>query len=258
MTIKYTLVNFDPSRYVVHQMLDYSKKLHHSKIIRKTSKGICLFRTEPFIDELYNYAYIIKPHLSKKDLIIIKKFFRNQTYNIKISEKNKKCLLSYGMKFKYIGYNMIADNINKLLPETRPKSIRILEVNNKKSLNDYKIIFSEAFECTLSETNNKFGFLDKIIINKNNRHIKTFVLYEDKIPVCTGSYYAFQKFSIENIGTRKKFRGKGYAYLIMCKLLKEAKKLKYTQACLTASESGSKVYAKVGFQTINTTDTFIP
>jgi predicted GNAT family acetyltransferase len=50
-------------------------------------------------------------------------------------------------------------------------------------------------------------------------------LYENEKPVATGAYYAFDTFSIENIGTLPEARGKGYAQIIVKKLLQEAKKL---------------------------------
>jgi predicted GNAT family acetyltransferase len=126
-----------------------------------------------------------------------------------------------------------------------PPNVTVAKVNNAKVLQDYKLIFGEAFNCSLDDTNQKFGFFDNIIMDQNNEHINTFVLYEDEIPASTGAYYAFDNFSIENIGTKKDFRGKGYAYIIMKLLLQEAKRLNYKTACLVASEAGSHVYKNV-------------
>ena len=92
---------------------------------------------------------------------------------------------------------------------------------------------------------------------EKNKHIKVFVLYENDKPVSTGAYYAFDKFSIENIGTIKSARNRGYAHLIMQILLQEAKKLNYCEACLVASEAGSRVYKKVGFKILAKTNTYI-
>lgn len=86
--------------------------------------------------------------------------------------------------------------------------------------------------------------------------MSSFILYEKDIPVSTGSYYAFDSFSIEHIGTRKDYRGKGYADKIMKTLLQEAQRLKYKQACLSASEAGYHVYLKVGFKVTNKNTTF--
>lgn len=38
-------------------------------------------------------------------------------------------------------------------------------------------------------------------MDPEDTHINTFLLYEHEKPVATGSYYAFDTFSIENIGT---------------------------------------------------------
>jgi predicted GNAT family acetyltransferase len=62
-------------------------------------------------------------------------------------------------------------------------------------------------------------------MNPADTHINAFVLYEDGKPVATGVYYAFDTFSIENIGTLPEARGKGYAQIIVKKLLQEARKL---------------------------------
>jgi predicted GNAT family acetyltransferase len=50
-------------------------------------------------------------------------------------------------------------------------------------------------------------------------------VYENEVPVATGAYYAFDTLSIENIGTLPAARGKGYAQIIVKKLLQEARKL---------------------------------
>ena len=46
------------------------------------------------------------------------------------------------------------------------------------------------------------------MMDPKDTHINVFVLYENNIAVATGAYYAFDKFSIENIGTRNESRGK--------------------------------------------------
>ena len=261
MEIDRHLEQHDPSRYTVYQMLDYAKDIQKIKLIQKFSKDVYLFRTKPFVNSLYNYAQVMKKNLLEKDLVEIKDFFGKDTFRIKIpeNEKLKEFLLSQGLKFKDIGSVMVNDNINKKeYNSPLAENLKIFPVNNEKTLKDYKSIFSEAFDCSLEDTNKKFGFLDEIILDPKNNHVNVFVLHENNIPASTGAYYAFDNFSIENIGTRKTFRGKGYAYKIMNHLLREAKKLKYNQACLVASESGSKVYKKVGFKILTKTNTFIP
>ena len=64
-----------------------------------------------------------------------------------------------------------------------------------------------------------------MLIDTENHHINAFVLYEYEKPVAIGGYYAFDTFDIENIGTIPEARGKGYAQIIVKKLLQEARKL---------------------------------
>lgn len=261
MKINKKLKEFDPSRYTVYQMLNYTKDIQNIELEQKCFNNIYLFKTKPFINSLYNYAHIMKENLSENEIIKIRKFFGDKSFRIKIkeSEKLEKTLTSNEFTFKDVGDIMVNKNINKEENNSSlERDVKILLVNNKKTLNDYKSIFSEAFNCSIKDTNKKFGFLDKIILDPKNNHIKTFVLYENNIPVSTGAYYAFDNFSIENIGTKKEFRGKGYAYNIMWHLLKEAQKLKYNSACLVASEAGSRVYQKVGFKILTKTNTFVP
>ncbi|MEK6817365.1 MAG: GNAT family N-acetyltransferase [Nanoarchaeota archaeon] len=261
MEIDNRLEKYDPSRYTVYQMLDYTKNIQKIKLIQKFSEDIYLFRTKPFVNTLYNHANVMKKSLLERELVEIKNFFGKDTFRIKIpeNEKLKEFLFYQGLKFEDVGSIMVNENIHKKEHNySLVENLEIFPVNNKKTLEDYKSIFSEAFDCSLEDTNKKFGFLDKIILDSKNNHMNAFVLYENNTPVSTGAYYAFDNFSIENIGTRKAFRGKGYAYNIMNHLLKEAQKLKYNQACLVASEAGSRVYKKVGFKILTKTNTFTP
>jgi GNAT superfamily N-acetyltransferase len=130
-------------------------------------------------------------------------------------------------------------------------------VKDLVALQDYKMIFAEAFRKTLEETEEKFWFCDEILLNAEDTHLNAFVLYENGTPATAGAYYAFDYFSVENIGTRPPFSWKGYAASIVKKLLQEAGKLGYQQACLVASEEGSRVYEKIGFTTLRETVTFV-
>jgi ribosomal-protein-alanine N-acetyltransferase len=115
----------------------------------------------------------------------------------------------------------------------------------------------EAFQKTLQQTEQKFWFYDTFLVNSEDTHINAFLLYENGKPVATGAYYAFDTFSIENIGTLPEARGKGYAQIIVKKLLQEARRLWYHQAALVASEMGTPVYKKLGFTILHETTTFV-
>ncbi|MGV8150469.1 MAG: hypothetical protein ACP5NV_01950 [Candidatus Woesearchaeota archaeon] len=249
----------DPSRYTVYQMLGYTRNILGVDLVQEFFRDIFLFKTNPSIDSLYNYAHIFKKSISEEELSRIRDFFGNDPYRIKILEDDvlRQILISYGLTLKDTGYIMVADDVGKRDYEySLPENVYILPLNNELVLKDYKLIFSEAFNYDLQSTNNKFGFQDGILLNDGDNHINAFVLYENGIPASAGAYYAFDNFSIENIGTRVAFRGKKYAHLIMQCLLNEAKKMDYNTACLVASETGSKVYQNLGFKILAKTNTF--
>jgi len=138
-----------------------------------------------------------------------------------------------------------------------PDNIKILTADNQAVLEDVKSVFCESFKSSPENYNRKHGFLHQLMLDRGDKHIKSFVLYENNIPVSTGAYFAFANFSIENIGTKESARGKGYAGLIMKVLLREAERLKYSQACLVSSESGASVYKNLGFEILAKNDTYI-
>ena len=244
----------DPSRYTVYKMLEYTSSVHGIDLVTDARDGIFLIKTDPFVDSLYNYAHVLGKRLPKTFFESVESFFNGSPFKVKIVENDsmKDTLLSNGfrLKKKSLGYIMVAKDVKELEMLPLPSGAELKKVTDRKMLDDYKKIFSEAFECSVGATNTKFGFLDKIILDNEDDHVNTFVIYEEGVPVSTGSYYAFGKFSVENIGTVNDARGKKYAYRIMQVLMGEASRLGYNEACLVASEAGSGTYKRVGFENI--------
>jgi len=260
MKIDNIISKIDPSRHAVYEMLDYVSDKIGIKLIQQKTADLFLFKTEPSIDSLYNYAHSLNVKLSEADLAEIENFFGEEKFRIKISENKdvKDLLLARGLKFKDSSYIMEARDLDrKDYSYSLPDNIKILPADNPDILAEVKMIFCEAYGCSPEAYDRKHGFLDQLMLNGKDKHIKTFILYENDIPVSTGAYYAFNNFSIENIGTRNSARGKGYAGLIMKTLLREAQKLNYSQACLVSSESGAQVYKNVGFEALAKNDTYI-
>jgi len=260
MKINNILAVSDPSRYTVYEMLDYAKTGPNWQLIQKQTTHLLLCKSEPFTDDLYNYAHVLGEEFDAGDVTDIKNFFGTANFRITITESKKlqDSLAAHGFKFKDDGYVMTLPNLavrdyNYSLPD----NVKILAVDNEDILKAVKMIFAEAFNHTVAEYDSKFGFLDKIILDNNNKNVKAFVLYENDIPVSTGTYYAFSNFSIENIGTLKIARDRGYANLIVRTLLQAAQKLNYSGACLVASEAGSHVYKKLGFEVLSKANTYI-
>lgn len=253
------LTEIDPSRYTVYQMLDYIKDVLKIKPVQEKINDLILIKTEPFIDSLYNFVHVSNENFSENDLESIKQFFGDSGYRIKTLENENlnNLLLADGFKLKNTSYVMIVTDLNNrdynyILPD----NVRILSSDHsnyfdgsdvKDISEDIKSVFVDAYDYLPADYDRKFGFLDQFKSDKNNKHIKSFVLYENGEPVSTGSYYAFDQFSIENIGTIKSARGQGYANLMLKILLTEAKKLGYNEACLVSSEAALAIYQKIGF-----------
>lgn len=250
MPIEKTLAKIDPSRYTVYQMLDYIKDVLKIKPVQEKINNLYLFKTEPFIDSLYNFVHILNENFSENDLKLIKKFFGDSSYRIKTLENENlnNLLLADEFKLKNTSYVMIVPDLNNrdynyILPD----NVKIKRSDSEDISKDIKSVFVDAYDYLPADYDRKFGFLDQFKSDKNNKHIKSFVLCENGEPVSTGSYYAFDQFSIENIGTIKSARGQGYANLMLKILLTEAKKLEYNEACLVSSEAALAVYQKIGF-----------
>lgn len=254
----------DPSRYTVYQMLDYVKDALRIALVQKKTANLFLFKTEPFVDSLYNYVHVLSEKFTPADLAVSYDFFGGAIFRIKIpvaensQASSQDLLLANGFKFKREDYAMIAGDLsNKDHNYSCPANVKILRADDKNILEQVKSIFAEAFDCSLSDYDRKLGFLDRIILADKDKHAKAFVLYENDQPVSTGAYYAFDKFSIENIGTIESARGRGYAGLIMRTLLREAQELGYSEACLAASSAGRPVYQKIGFEILAKTNIYI-
>ncbi|MFA5154940.1 MAG: GNAT family N-acetyltransferase [Patescibacteria group bacterium] len=259
MAIDKIILAADPSRYTVYQMLDYVKETRGWQLRQTVTEHLYLFKTEPYVSDLYNYAHILDGRITSDELAAIRDFFGDDHFRINVPVKDnlKDRLLEQGFKFKNNGYIMRADHfVIPLGLRPRPADVVVRPVDTPQALADYKAIFAAAFDRSQAEVEERLGFLDRTIIDAADRHIKSFVLYEAGRPAATGSYYAFDYFSVESIGTKPECRGRGYAQLILARLAQAATELGYRAACLNASEAGAPVYRKFGFDTLAATETF--
>src|SRR5680860_555275 len=260
MKINKTLLAVDPFRYTVYQLFDYIKDKIKIELIQKDLGNLFFIKTNPDIDSLYNYVHVLNNDFESDDLETIKNFFGKTSFRIKAPADNiyTHSLLELGFKLKDYGYTMALKNLkNKDFNYLMPDGVRVVPVETSTALTDFKLIFSEAFNHQVSDYDKKFGFLEKFILDKNERHVNFFLIYENEVPVSSGGYYAFDKFSIENIGTAKAARGHGYASLMMRVLLQEAQKLNHDTACLVGSEEAVSIYQKLGFEILSKTKTLI-
>lgn len=259
MFIENKISKFDPSRYTVYQMISSISDILNIKIIQEEKKNLFLFKTEPFIDSLYNFAHILDEDFSENDLQTINKFFGDSGYRIKTPENKNinKLLLDNGFKLKNSSYSMVINNLSKLnFDYALTEHIRVDSANTEGILQNIKSAFVDAFDYVSSDYDRKFGFLDKFRLNSEDNKINAYIIYENEEAVSTASYYAYDNFSIENVGTIKSARGKGYAALMLKFILNEAKKLGYNEACLVSSEAALSVYKKLGFREIIKNNTY--
>lgn len=260
MEINKALLAVDPSRYTVYQLLDYVKDKVKIGLIQKDMDNLFFIKTKPYFDSLYNYVHVLDDRFTINDLAVIKDFFGGDAFRIKtLADKvSADILLSNGFSLRDSGYAMRTANLAELdLDFSLPVGITIEAVATETSWGQIRTIFSEAFNKTSGEFDEKFGFLKDFILESQEKHLNFFLLYENGVPVTSGGYYAFDKFSIENIGTLKIARGRGYAGAMVRFLLQEARRLGYSEACLVGSEEAVSMYQKVGFEIISKNNTFI-
>lgn len=260
MEINEQILKYEPSRHSVYELLAYFQGFSNIKLKTEEKAGFFLVKTEPYLDSLYNYAHFIGQSLSASDLKSLSAFFEPNSFRVKIpvEKDNPEVFLAQGFKFKDLSCSMQAAGLKEReIDLACPEEIRISSLSDEKSWTDFKNIFCEAFEKREEEYEAKFGFLKKLLFNKTEKHLRFFLVYENNIPLSAGAYYAFDKFSIENIGTLKIARGRGLAGLMLRFLLLKAKELGYDEACLVASQEAKSLYQKLGFAVLSESNTYI-
>jgi len=260
MNISKKILDRDPSRFVVYEMLAEIKEKTGLEPLSLETEKMFLFKTVPHTNSLYNYVHIFSGVLNEEDLKIIEEFFNGNSFRIKLEEnrENEDFLLSHGLRFKSVDYSMIvADLPKESLAIDLSLGAEIKSSYEPGVLDDFKNIFCSAFSHKALGYEERFGFLDSFMLDKDEKRMKAFVLYQDGKAVSAGSYYSFSNFSLENIGTFPEERGKGYAGKIVAYLLNQARMLGCSKACLVSSENGSNVYKKLGFEEIIKEVTYI-
>lgn len=260
MNISKKILDRDPSRFVVYEMLNDVKEQTGLEPVSLETEKMFLFKTVPHTNSLYNYAHIFSGTLDEVDWKIIEEFFCENSFRVKLEEnkENEDFLLNHGLRYKSVDYSMgISDLPAEDLSVVLPADCEIKASHEPGVLDDFKKIFCSAFSHPAIDYEKKFGFLDSYMIDESYDKIKAFVLYAEDRPVSAGSYYSFSNFSLENIGTFPEERGKGYAGLIVSYLLNQARVLGCHKACLVSSENGINVYKKLGFKEIIKEVTYI-
>ncbi len=258
---KLFIKKIDTSRYTVYQALDYLAQNNNFHLIEKITDNYYSVKTDPSINALFNMVHILNNKFNKNDLKNILDFYKGSDFRVKVSADSpvEKFLLLNNFKQKgdecadmiYSG-KKFTDSDLEIVPNLTLKT-----VSDKETLKDYKFILSKAFGHDLPIIEKKFGFLDETIIDSKNNHINAFILYNGHTAVSTGSYFAFDYFSSENIATLEEHRGNRYASIIVKKLLIEAQKQNYKIICLLASEKGMNTYKRLGYEITQKTKTFI-
>lgn len=251
MKINQKIIEKDPSRAVVYEMMEYIKKDSGLILNYQETDNLFLFKTVPYANNLYNYAHVFGDKLREEDWKIIEQFFAGESFRVKMLEDktSEELLMSKGLKYKSCDCSMETADISQIdFNLNLPKDCKIVLSSEPGALQDMKNIFCDAFNHVLKDYDDKFGFFDHLMLDNNKPKINGFVLYKNGRAVSSGTYYAFSNFSLENIGTLESERGQGYGKIIITYLLNRAKELNYKKACLVSYFGALEVYKKLGFK----------
>lgn len=120
--------------------------------------------------------------------------------------------------------------------------------SNDDQLNDWMIPLIGAFEstfeiCSIYATTHETAL-------KKNINLRHFSLYKQEKPIAsiTLSMCDNSIARIDDVGTQPEFQGKGYASALMRYVLSEANRLGAQYCFLESSDSGLRVYQKLGFE----------
>jgi hypothetical protein len=156
----------------------------------------------------------------------------------------KELLISKKFIFKENDYGMYL-NLKNYSPQKC--FLKVKQVSNKKELK----LFDEIHVKSGGNKNAFETIFKKIPQNayKGNKPFRMYLSYKNDKPVTTGVLVLHAGVAgIYYIVTDPKERRKGFASNMMKFLLNEAKNLKMEIVVLQASESGKKVYEKMGFK----------
>jgi len=133
-----------------------------------------------------------------------------------------------------------------------PNELRILE--NNKDLTDWGVCLAKAYQSP-AETTNQYVEATKQYINTRKKqpgkgsHFHHFVGYLDTLPVsCLTLSLQENRARIDDVGTIPDQQHKGYATQMVHHALQQAKSLGAKSCFLEASQSGTRVYERLGFQ----------
>lgn len=118
---------------------------------------------------------------------------------------------------------------------------------NDSKLNEWMMPLIGAFESTL-EISSVYAKAHENALNRNV-NLRHFSLYKQDAPIASITLSIHGHIArIDDVGTLPEFQGKGYATHIMSCVLAEAKKSGAQYCFLEASESGLRLYQKLGFE----------
>lgn len=164
--------------------------------------------------------------------------------------KYKQKLEKFGVKNPEIELGMYAD-IEKISKISDCEILNIAQVMDLISLRDFVAVYKKLLPAD-AKAIEKFYLSASPFIFEKQSSLKLFVGYVNHQPVSTGALFLHADVAgVWDVTTLPNFRNKGIATNMVRHVLFYARDVcGYRTGVLTATESGEKVYRKIGFQKI--------
>jgi len=189
-----------------------------------------------------------------KILIQGKQFYEQDNHFFKVIIPQKLCTSQIVGILNTLGYShesksvSMVVNLDKFtIDKTAGFDAETLIKANDNQLNDWMMPLIGAFETTFEICSIYADSHESAL--KRNMNLHHFSLYKQEKPIASVTLSTNNNIArIDDLGTLPEFQGKGYATHLMRHVLSEAKRLGARYCFLESSDSGLRVYQKLGFE----------
>lgn len=223
------------------------------------SDGTNVYMTGVPVADL-NLVYVTKnTNTLDKSLNQAKQFYDQAQLSFVVIIPQKFCTPEVEGIFNTMGYPQTGKSVSmaiKLDEFTTAKFDEEIFIRaNDHKLNDWMIPLIGAFESTIEFCSIYAATHERAL--KKNINLRHFSLYKQGTPIASITLSVHDTIArIDDVGTLPEFQGKGYATRLMGYVLSEAKRLGARYCFLESSDSGLKVYQKLGFESLFKNNTY--
>lgn len=200
-----------------------------------------------------NLVYITKNTDPLDNILTQSDHFFGQNIPFVIIIPQEFCTTEVENIFRTMGYHQtgrsvsMAVKLDGFIANSPPRLNEAIIQANDKKLNDWMIPLIEAFESTVEMSSIYTGTHEKAL--KKNINLRHFSLYKQERPIASITLSMHNTIArIDDVGTLPEFQGKGYATHLLRYVLSEAKRLGAEHCFLESSNSGRRLYHKLGFK----------